>query len=294
MQTRPIACLIYDFDKTLSPRDMQEYGFLPGLMIEPADFWGECRRFANEHAVDPVLAYMYMMQHKARGKMRVTRQTLGALGGNVEFFEGVESWFGRINEYGESEGLAVEHYIISSGLQEIIEGSRIARHFKAVFAASFYYDENGDAAWPATAVNYTNKTQYLYRINKGILDITNHEDLNDFTPKSRRRVPYQNMIYIGDGMTDVPSMKQTRSRGGVAIAVHPRGDTALGDDMLLQGRVDFSLEANYAPGGELERTVFLQLRRIARDSEFRGVHGEQMDEAYQRRGGANAWKEEVD
>ena len=283
MKEKAIACLIYDFDKTLSPRDMQEYGFLPGLNITPDVFWEECRIFAIEHQVDPVLAYMYKMQEKAHGSMRLTRSALAALGAQVEFFPGVESWFDRVNAYGAAIGLAVEHYIISSGLKEIIEGSRVARHFKEIFAASFVFGADETPLWPATAVNYTSKTQHLFRINKGILDITNHNDLNDYTPENWRRIPFPNMIYLGDGLTDVPSMKMVRSKGGISIMVHPPGELALGDDMLLQRRVDFSVTADYSKDGGLEAIVFALLRKIMASDECVRLHNTHIDAALSRR-----------
>ncbi len=279
---KPIASLIYDFDKTLSPANMQEYGFLPGLGIEPDDFWNECREFALRNNMDGILAYMYKMVEKAQGVMPITRSALNHLGETVDFFPGVETWFSRVNAYGRSLGLQVEHYIISSGLQEIIEGSRIAHEFKAIFAASYCYGGDGRALWPATAINYTGKTQYLFRINKGILDVTNDFDLNRFTPEDRRPVPFRNMIYIGDGLTDVPSMKMTRAKGGCSIAVHAPGDTRIVDDMLLQNRADFAIVADYSPGSEMENTVQALLRQIAAVDECASLHTRHMDEARRR------------
>ena len=235
MQT-PIVALIYDFDKTLSPRDMEEYSFLPGIRVEPDAFWGQCAEFARQHDMDGILTYMYLMKKMASGEMELTRENLIALGRDVEFFPGVTGWFDRINALGRQCGVSVEHYIISSGLTEIIRGSAIGGHFKAIFAASFCYDEEGKAVWPSTAVNYTSKTQYLFRINKGILDVTNDRDLNAFTPEYMRRVPFSNMIYVGDGLTDVPCMKMTKQKGGYSIAVHAPGATEVADDMLLQGQ----------------------------------------------------------
>lgn len=279
---RPVACLIYDFDKTLSPTNMQEYGFLPGLNIAPDDFWAECTRFTKAHNMDSVLSYMYKMLEKARGVMPITRRSLSKLGESVDFFPGVETWFSRINRYGDSLGMDVEHYIISSGLLEIIEGSRIAHEFKAIFAASFCYGEDGCALWPATAVNYTNKTQHLFRINKGILDVTNDVDLNKFMPEDRRPIPFRNMIYIGDGLTDVPSMKMTRLKGGCSIAVHAPGETQIVDDMVLQNRTDFAIVADYSEGSEMERTVQAILRQIAAVDECARLHSMHMDNARRR------------
>ena len=282
--SRPIVALIYDFDKTLSPKDMQEYSFLPGIRVEPDRFWGLCQDFALDHQMDGVLTYMYLMKKMAQGELDLSRKKLRELGRDVEFFPGVETWFDRINFIGAQNGVSVEHYIISSGLTEIIQGSAIGDKFKAVFAASFCYDAAGQPVWPSTAVNYTNKTQYLFRINKGILDVTNDRDLNAFTPEYLRRIPFTNMIYIGDGLTDVPCMKMTKQKGGYSIVVHAPGKTDTADDMLLQGRVDFSLEADYTQGSEMEQTVTMLMRRILATHELSQKHARQLQQAQQRRG----------
>ena len=282
--TRPIAALIYDFDQTLSPGDMQEYGFMPGIGTNPEEFGPLCQRFKSEHTADGILSYMYMMMEKARGEMDLSRESLRALGRDIKFYPGVEEWFDRINAIGEKCGVEVEHYIISSGLTEIIRGSRIGDKFKAVFAASFCYDENGAPIWPATAVNYTSKTQYLFRINKGILDVTNDSDLNAYTPQYKRRIPFSNLVYIGDGSTDVPCMKMTKQRGGYSMAVHKPGDTDVSDDMLLHGRVDFAVEADYRPGSAMEEIVTELFRRIRSTHELSRRHESQLRAAYRRRG----------
>ena len=281
---KPIVALIYDFDKTLSPKDMQEYSFLPGIRVEPERFWGLCQDFALDHQMDSVLTYMYLMKRMAQGELDLSREKLRELGRDVEFFPGVETWFQRINRIGEENGVAVEHYIISSGLTEIIQGSAIGHEFKAIFAASFCYDAAGQPVWPSTAVNYTNKTQYLFRINKGILDVTNDRDLNAFTPEYLRRIPFTNMIYVGDGLTDVPCMKMTKQKGGYSIVVHAPGKTDMADDMLLQGRVDFSLEADYSAGSEMEEVVTLLMRRILATHDLSQRHALQVRKAHERRG----------
>lgn len=286
---KPIAALIYDFDKTLCPRDQQEYSFIPRLNMEADDFWNSCREAQLQHGMDSVLAYMLMMLEKSRNTDLLTRQSLEALGQSVEFFPGVESWFKRINRIGEDNGVTVEHYIISSGLKEIIGGSRIASEFKAVFAASFVYGGDGRAKWPATSVNYTEKTQHLFRINKGILDMTNDRDLNGFTPEYKRRVPFANMIYIGDGLTDVPCMKMTRERGGASICVYPGQDSSLADNMLLQNRCDYCVPADYCENSLIEQTVTLLFRRIAAVNACNQLHARQMDIAT-RRGGIPEWQ----
>ena len=281
---RPIVALIYDFDKTLCPKDMQEYTVLPDINIQPGDFWGACAEFTRENQMDGVLTYLYLMQKMARGSMRLTREALREMGKKVEFFPGVLDWFSRIREIGDQLDVDVEHYIISSGQTEIIEGSRIGHEFKAIFAASFYYDESGLPVWPCSAVNYTSKTQYLFRINKGILDVTNDKDLNAFTPEYMRRIPFSNMIYIADGLTDVPCMKMTKQKGGFAIAVHPPGRTDTADDLLLQGRADFSVDADYTAGSEMERIVTLLMRRIRASSDVSMEHALQVQRAHGRRG----------
>ena len=280
----PIVALMYDFDKTLSPRDMEEYSFIPGIGMEPDEFWSLCNEFSRKHQMDGTLTYMYLMQKLARGRLDLTREAMARQGEAVEFFPGVEEWFGRINRIGREAGVVVEHYIISSGLTEIIRGSAIGKYFKAVFAASFLYDESEHPVWASGAVNYTSKTQYLFRINKGILDVTNDRDLNAFTPEYMRRVPFSNMIYVGDGLTDVPCMKMTRQKGGYSIAVHPPGKTELADDMLLQGRADFSVEADYTPGSEIEQVVSMLMRRICASHELALRHAEQVQRAHRRRG----------
>jgi len=280
----PIVALIYDFDKTLSPRDMEEYSFMPGIGVEPDDFWGLCADFSRQHQMDGILTYMYLMQKLAKGRLELTREAMQKLGEAVEFFPGVEGWFDRVNRIGQACGVQVEHYIISSGLTEIIRGSAIGRHFKAIFAASFCYDESDHPVWASSAVNYTSKTQYLFRINKGILDVTNDRDLNAFTPAYKRRVPFSNMIYVGDGLTDVPCMKMTKQKGGYSIAVHAPGRTELADDMLLQGRADFSVEADYTENSEIEQVVTLLMRRIRASHELTLRHAEQVQRAHARRG----------
>lgn len=282
---RPIVALIYDFDDTLIPRAMQEFGYMKYIDMAPDKFWQLCADFRKKHNADNVLAYMCVMLELAKER-GLTRQALVEMGRDIEYYPGVETWFDRVNEIGRECGVDVEHYIISSGVSEIIEGSVIGDRFKAVFAASFCYDDAGRPMWPAMAVNYTAKTQYLFRINKGILDMTNHSDLNAYTPKSERRVPFENMVYIGDGFTDVPCMKMTRQRGGYAIAVHGPENADVADDLLLQDRVDFAAEADYRAGSELESIAGELFRRIRATYELNMRHERQLNLAAERRGAA--------
>ena len=259
--TKPIAAIMYDFDKTLSTKDMQEYAFIPGIGMTADDFWGECNRLTKQNNMDQILSYMYVMLTEARGKKLLNRTEFNKLGESVELFSGVTDWFERINAYGESIGVTVEHYIISSGLKEIIEGTPIAKYFKKIYAAEFLYDEDGVPVWPAMAVNYTSKTQFLFRINKGVLDVTEHKELNRYTAEEERRVPFSNMIYMGDGFTDVPCMKLVKLNGGHSVAVYSSDDdTAY--EIMKHGRVDYMAPADYSAGEKLENTVFAILDLI--------------------------------
>ena len=258
---KPIAAIMYDFDKTLSTKDMQEYAFIPGIGMTAEEFWGECNRLTKDNNMDQILSYMYVMIKEARGKKLLNRAEFNKLGESVELFEGVSDWFERINAYGESIGVTVEHYIISSGIKEIIEGTPIAKYFKEIYAAEFLYDDDGVPVWPAMAVNYTSKTQFLFRINKGVLDVTEHKELNTYTAEEERRVPFSNMIYIGDGFTDVPCMKLVKVNGGHSVAVYSSDDVTA-HEIMQQGRVDYMAKTDYRKGEKLENTVFAILDLI--------------------------------
>ena len=276
MNEKPIAAILYDFDKTLSTKDMQEYAFIPGIGMTAESFWKACNDLTEQHNMDQILAYMYVMLTEARGKKLLNRSEFTKLGESVELCPGVDTWFDRVNAYGESLGLSVEHYVISSGLKEIIEGTPIARCFKAVYAAEFLYDEDSVPVWPAMAVNYTSKTQFLFRINKGVLDVTDHKSLNKFTPEENRRIPFGNMIYIGDGYTDVPCMKLVKVNGGHSVAVYSdKTETAM--EMLEQGRVDFTAPNDYREGGKLEHDVFTVLDLIKAKNAVYRLHRKQTE-----------------
>ncbi len=276
MNEKPIAAILYDFDKTLSTKDMQEYAFIPGIGMTAESFWEACNKLTAEHNMDQILAYMYMMLTEARGKKLLNRSEFTKLGESVELCPGVDTWFDRINAYGDGLGLQVEHYVISSGLKEIIEGTPIAGCFKAIYAAEFLYDADSVPVWPAMAVNYTSKTQFLFRINKGVLDVTDHRSLNKFTPEENRRIPFGNMIYIGDGYTDVPCMKLVKVNGGHSVAVYSdKTETAM--EMLHQGRVDFTAPNDYRAGGKLEHDVFAVLDLIKAKNAIYKLHSEQTE-----------------
>ena len=251
---KPIIALMYDFDKTLCTTDMQAYTFIPNLGMSANEFWAKASDLAEKHKMDRILAYMYLMLDEAHiHRKPIRRSDFVALGKDLELYPGVAEWFSRINRFGKEQGVTIKHYIISSGLREIIEGSSIYKEFDDVFAGEFLYDENGVACWPKNVVNYTTKTQFLFRINKGVLDISNDDDLNRFTPEEDRPVPFRNMIYIGDGLTDVPCMKLVKVNGGCSIAVYQKGKQVKVKDLILDQRVNFIEPADYSEGSQLDQ-----------------------------------------
>ena len=257
MKTMAIA---YDFDGTLAPGYMQEHSFFPELGVNPKeDFWPYVGKFAEEHDMDEILAYMNLMLHEATHKrISIKKESFINHGKGLKFFPGVEGWFKRINDYAKGEGVEIKHYIVSSGLREMIQGTSIAHEFDYIFASGFVYNRDGVAIWPALAVNYTNKTQYLFRINKGIINSWDSKSINRYTPDKERPIPFENIIYIGDGETDVPAMKMTRHNDGTAVAVYDpdKPESKISADKLLtQERADHSVKADYRDGSELEKII---------------------------------------
>lgn len=269
---KPVVAVMYDFDKTLCTKDMQEYGFIPSLGMSAEDFWGEVVRLTDEQQMDSILAYMYQMVEKARERhIPVTRDTFEQMGAGVEYFAGVRTWFERINRYGEEVGAQIEHYIVSSGIKEIIEGTDIAPYFKRIYACEFMYGADGSIRWPKFAVNYTAKTQFLFRINKGVLTIDSQSagQLNQYTPEKKRRVPFHNMIYIGDGITDVPCMRLVKSYGGQSIAVYdPAKGSAAAESLRAADRVNYVVPADYRAGSPIETIVKAVVKKIQAEAEM--------------------------
>ena len=260
--------LVYDFDGTLSPKPMQEYAFLPKIGADPAAFWAESNALARETQADPLITYMHLLYKKAKAKdVRIDRRDLVAQGRHVELFQGVEAWFDTIGEYvkshAQSHGVALRHYLISSGLVEIIEGTSIRKRFHNVFASEYWF-EAYDLPYPKRVITDTGKTQYLFRINKGVEDLG--ESINQHMPEAARPIPFANMIYFGDGDTDVPSMAVMRKNGGHAVAVHPPGRSrAKCVDLFKAGRCDFFAPADYRAGSDLYKRTCLLLDRILAD-----------------------------
>lgn len=260
--------LVYDFDGTLSPKPMQEYGFLPKIGADPHAFWEESNRLAKEQQADALITYMHLMYKKAKAAgVRIDRADLVALGKDVELFPGVEAWFDAIDAYvaakSGGEGVAIRHYLVSSGLTEIIEGTAIYPRFHNVFASEYWFDPY-DLPYPKRVITDTGKTQYLFRINKGVEDLG--ETINSHMAEDARPIPFANMIYFGDGETDVPSMAVMRKNGGCAIAVHGAGENrAKCEELFRAGRCDFFAEADYRPESDLFRRTGLLLDRILAD-----------------------------
>ena len=272
-EDRPVVAICYDFDRTLSPDDMQAQGFIQKVGYDVAEFWKESNRLARGNGMDSNLAWMYLMITKAAGRTPMTRESLREYGSKVRLFPGVRHWFRRIREFGLKNSVIVEHYIISSGLREMIEGTPVGGEFEKIYASSFYFDGEGVARWPAQAINYTGKTQFLFRIAKGVLDV-NDPGVNDSFPPERIRVPFRNMIYIGDSDTDIPCMKLVSTNGGHSIGVY---DTRTQDKakvwkMMREKRIRYFAPADYNNGSDLDSLVKDIIRRTAMNERLEERH----------------------
>jgi phosphoserine phosphatase len=270
----PMA-IAYDFDGTLAPGNMQEYDFIPALNMATKAFWSSVNTLAQQHEMDQILAYMHMMLEEARkAKVAVRKTDFKQFGANITLFPGVADWFKRINAYAKSKGLRIEHYIISSGIREMVEGTPIYKEFKKVYASGFMFDHNGVACWPALAVNYTTKTQYLFRINKGSLDVHDNSVINKFVPKDQRPVPFENMIFIGDGETDIPCMRLVKDQGGHSIAVYnssKRGVKKHADQLVTDGRATLSAPADFQDGSTIDGCVKAIIDKVEAVARVRGA-----------------------
>lgn len=279
MNDKTLVAIIYDFDKTLCDKDMQEYSFIPNLGMNPSDFWKETDKFVNKEKMDKILGCMYMMLSETKkNNKNITREYLNALGKDINFFPGILDWFERINEYGNKQGLKIEHYIISSGLKEIIEGSSISKYFKEIYACEFLYDKDSNAIWPKMSVNYTTKTQFLSRINKGVLDISDDISLNKKMLDENRRISTKNMIYLGDGFTDIPSMRMTRETGGYAIAVYQNDNKEIAKNLISENRIDFYAKADYTENSDIDKLIKDILKEISIKTKLNNLHKKQMNE----------------
>lgn len=258
---RPIVALLYDFDHTLSCDDMQNFSFIPDLGMTPDEFWNKTSELTEKEGMERILAYMYMMIKLAKEKnVHLTKAYLNSLGKEIKFFEGVTTWFKRINQWGEEMGVDIEHYLISSGTKEIVDGCQIAKEFAAVYGCEFLFDENGEAIWPKIAINYTAKTQFLFRVSKGALDTNDDVTINRRIDK---RIPFTNMIYLGDGLTDIPCMVLVKEKGGKSIAIYQKGKKEKVMPLYEEGRVNFVCKADYRSGSNLEKIVKLIIEQVS-------------------------------
>lgn len=259
--------LVYDFDGTLSPQPMQEYTVLPELGLSPQAFWEECQREAQKYKADAMLTYMRLLIEKIESRRtHLNKKKLRQLARGIRYFPGVKTWFERINQHVHAAAagkVKVKHYIISAGLKEILEGVEIRRHFEQMYASEYYFDHHDAARFPTVVINDTSKTQYIFRINKGVEDI--NRSINEYMPEEERPIPFENMLYIGDGLTDVPCMTVTKNNGGFAVAVHKPRDPesqAVCRKLAKANRIDYFAPADYRPGKTLERRVKLILDLI--------------------------------
>lgn len=261
--------ILYDFDKTLSPKDMQEYGFIPSIGLEGDEFWSMSNALSVKHGMDRILSYMYLMIKQAKkNDIPITRKAFNELGKDVILFDGVLEWFDRINEYGSSLGFNVHHFILSSGLKEIIEGTPIYDKFTQVYACEFHYNDKGNADWPLQAVNYTTKTQFIFRISKGVFTVNDDVALNSRISDSDRFIPYKNMIYIGDGITDVPCMSIIKERGGHSIAIYQDKESEIAKKLVNDKRINFLCRSDYSKGKDVEKAVKLILKKVHINNEI--------------------------
>ncbi len=264
------VALIYDFDGTLSPGNMQEFGFVQSIGKNAKDFWNEVHEMATRNDASEILCYMHRMLKEAEYKeIGLRRESFAGFGSKIELFSGVEDWFDLINECGANLRLSIKHYIISSGLKEMIEGTPIAHKFENIYACSFIYDINGVAIWPAVAVDYTAKTQFLFKINKGIREVSDNSKVNQYIPERDRRIPFERMIYFGDGDTDIPCMKMVKQHGGHSIAVYNnQKKQEIAMRLINEGRANFACTANYSKGKDIYNVVQRILQKIRTDYDF--------------------------
>ncbi len=267
------TALVYDFDGTLAPGNIQEHSLIPQhLGMTVADFWDLVGREKQAEDADQVLVYLRLLAERARAVGKpLTRAILGEHGRSTPLFAGVEAWFDRIGRHAAERGLALEHYVISAGNEEMIAGTAIHPRFRRVFASRYRYDEHGHADWPAVAINFTSKTQYLFRINKGVDNVWQDDAVNRWLPMSERPIPFSRIVYFGDGDTDIPSMKMVRHQGGQSIAVFDPARWAEASmqrkvyNLIAEDRAHFVVPADYTEGSQLDVTVKGVLGRIARD-----------------------------
>lgn len=264
------VALIYDFDGTLSTTNMQDYCLIPKFKMNTKTFWQQANQWWKDNDADQITSSMYYFVKMSREKkIPLSKEIFASCAKDIEYYAGVESWFDRINHYGEMLDLEIEHYIISSGYEEIIEGTTIRKYFKEVFGCAYAYDEDGQPIWPARVVNYSTKTQYLSKINKGLGKLEDRA-VNEFMPDEERPIPFTRMIYFGDGDTDIPSMRLVKKSGGYSVAVYrPKSHhKKKAIKLLSDGRVNFALPADYSEDGQIDTVIKTILVKLATERDL--------------------------
>lgn len=278
MTKKTKIAIAYDFDGTLAPGNMQEHSFIPKLGIDKSQFWTEVKEQAKANDMNEILSYMQLMLEKAKQNgMKITKKAFTEHGKDIKFFDGVEEYFEKINAYAKSKDIVIEHYIISSGLRDILKGTKIYKYFENVYASAYKFDANDVAEWPALAIDYTNKTQFLFRINKGIKNAWDNSEINKYYKEEDKPMPFSHMIYLGDGETDVPAMKMITYQGGTAVAVYnPNQKTASGkrakkicQELIEKDRADYIAPADYTEDSSLFKILQLSIDKIAAEVELK-------------------------
>ena len=269
---KPQVALIYDFDGTLSPGNMQEFGFIKALGMNEKDFWTKSAALSKDNDASSILCYMKLMLSEAQyKKVSITKKSFRDFGKEIELYSGVEKWFSLVNKYGQKLGVDIKHYINSSGLKEMIEGSPIAKEFEHIYACSFLYDASEVAEWPGVAVDFTTKTQFIFKINKGIKEVYDSKEVNKYVAEEDRPIPFKRMIYFGDGETDIPCMKMVKQNGGYSIAVYnpsKKGKKDIAKKLISEDRVNFVCSADYKKSSDIYEVVTTILQKIKRDYDF--------------------------
>lgn len=259
------VAFMFDFDGTLIDGFMQDYKLMELIKTNTEDFWKEIYAFAEEHNMDHNSAFLYkLIEVSKRNGVRLTREKLVECGKYMPFFKGVKEFFPRIKEYATSIGLDLEFYIISSGNKEIIEGSDIGGVFNRIFASEYVYNKNNEPIWIAHNVNYTVKTQFVNRIRKNLIDkLFDAVEINEYVSEKGKLIPYANLVYFGDGYTDVPSMKVVSMNGGNTICVYVPKDKEKAESQLENGRATYIALADYSNGSKLDQICKNILDEIA-------------------------------
>jgi len=251
--------LCYDFDGTLCPGYMQDQKLLHDCKIEPKDFWIKVANYAKENHSDPTLAYLMLLEQQMRlAGLKVNAETFIKYGKELKLFKGVDEWFSRIKQFGKLHNIEIQHFIISSGLADVIKGCSFIKDIKLVYASSYIY-KDGKGVWPKLSVNYSNKVQFLYRINKGTFDVFDQVGVNaKKDPNDSINIPFQNFIFFGDGETDVPCFSVNQKNSGKNICIYEKGNEKsfeIGKKLYSEGRVHYLLDGDYSENSEIDKLI---------------------------------------